>query len=171
MSGLPVPCMFSGGHFIPLASHKRYVADTYGDGEVVTLSLVEERSPQSHRFYFSVVNKAFENLPEDLADRFRSANHLRKIALIRAGYRSEITINFDTVEDAQKAGTVLQAIDDFAIVSVYGTSVTRWEAETQETRVMGRERFEASKNAVFNVLAEMIGVDPTTLLSEAERTT
>jgi hypothetical protein len=47
--------------------------------------------------------------------------------------------------------------------------LTRWTAESQSLHEMGKERFQESKSRVLDILAEMIGVDPTTLFSEAEK--
>jgi hypothetical protein len=54
-------------------------------GEIITVEEVKERSAKSHRHYFAVINEAWQNLPEDLADEFPNAEALRKRALIKNG--------------------------------------------------------------------------------------
>lgn len=167
MSVLPIPVMYSGGHFIPLASHKRYVADTYGEGEIVTLTRVDEESAASRGHYFALIHQAFNNLPEDVSERFANEDHLRKWCLIKAGFRSERTIVAPTEDDARQIAAFVQAMDDYALVVVSDCTVIVWTAETQKLHHMGRERFQASKDGVLRVLSELIGTDVTSLHNAA----
>lgn len=171
MSHAPIPCMFLNGTFYPLHAYKALAAENYGEGELITLAPVEDRSPQSHRFYFAVINKAHANLPEGLAERFPTSDALRYYALIRAGYRREHTKVFSSAADAAMAAALIKPNGYDTIVNVAGQVVTIWSAESQSPREMPKERFEASKQAVFDVLASMIGVDPVTLLENADHTT
>lgn len=171
MSHAPIPVMFLSGAFYPLDAYKRLAADSYGDGEIITLAPIEDRSPQSHRFYFAVINKAHANLPEGLAERFPTADALRYYALIRAGYRREHTKVFSSPSDAAMGAALVKPNNYDTIVNVAGNVVTIWSAESQSPREMPKERFEASKAAVFDVLASMIGVDPVSLLENADHTT
>ena len=155
--------MFSGGHFIPLASHKRYVADTYGDGEIVTLARVEEESTASRGHYFALIHQAYSNLPENISVRFANEDHLRKWCLVKAGFRSERTIVATSPDDARRIAAFAQSMDDYAVVVTHDCTVVVWTAETQKLRHMGRERFEASKAAVLDVLSDLIGTDVTQL--------
>ncbi len=163
MSGLPVPCMFHGGHFIPLASHKRYVADTYGDGEVVTLSPVEERSYASHGHYFALLHQAWINLPEEYAERFPSEEHLRKWCLIKSGHRDERTTVCASKAEAERVAAFIKPIDDYAIVVAREATVIVWTAKSQSMRAMGKDAFQQSKDDVLGVLSELIGTDVTSL--------
>lgn len=171
MSHAPIPCMFLGTAFYPLAAYRGLALANYGDGEVITLAPVEDRSMASHRHFMAVVKKAFENLPEGLSERYANPEHLRKNCLIRAGYRDETTISLSTHEDAARVASLMDGLDDYAIITVHGSSVTRWRAESQSLHSMGKDRFQASKDACLNILASMIGVDPTTLLAEADHST
>lgn len=171
MSHAPIPVMFLSGAFYPLDAYKRLAASEYGDGEIITLAPIEERSMASHRHFMAVVKKAFENLPEEMTGRYANPEHLRKNCLIRAGYRDETTIALSTPEDAARVASLMEGLDDYAIITVHGSSVTRWRAESQSMHAMGKERFQASKDACLTILANLIGVDPTTLLAEANHTT
>ena len=171
MSHAPIPVMFLNGVFYPLDAYRNLAASEYGDGELVTLAPIEDRSPQSHRFYFAVINKAHANLPEGLAERFPTPDALRYYALIRAGYRREHTKVFSSPADATMAAALIKPNNYDTIVNVAGAVVTIWSAESQSPREMPKERFEASKTAVFDVLASMIGTDPVSLLENAETTT
>lgn len=167
MTGLPVPCMVAGGHFIPLASHKRYVAQTYGDGEIVTLSPVEERSHASHGHYFACVHAAWLNLPEEYAERFPSEDHLRKWALIKSGWRDERTTVCSSKAEAERVAAFIKPLDDYAIVVTHEATVIVWTAKSQSMRAMGKEAFQQSKDDVLRVLSELIGTDIASLHNAA----
>ena len=44
------------------------------------------------------------------------------------------------------------------MVTVEGCIVTRYTAKSQSYRAMGKQTFEASKRAVLDVIADMLGV-------------
>ena len=51
-------------------------------------------------------------------------------------------------------------LDDFAIVVVTGSVVTRFTAKSQSQRAMGKADFQASKDAVLDLAAQLIGATP-----------
>jgi hypothetical protein len=141
----------------------RRCAKAYGDGKVVNLAHVEDRSSASHRQYFASVNEGWQSLPEHLAERFPTAEHLRKWCLIRAGYSDSQTLVASSKAEAVKLAAFIRPIDEFSIVTVQGATVTRFTAKSQNMRAMGKADFEASKRAVLDKIAEMIGVAPADL--------
>lgn len=136
----------------PRLADKEYVV-----GQVYRLEHREERSSASHAHYFACINEAWQSLPEWLARRFPTPEHLRKYALIRAGYRDERSIVCSSKAEAQRLASFIRPMDDFAAVSTNGPVVVVWTAKSQSTKAMGRKEFQASKDAVLGVLAEMIG--------------
>ena len=63
------------------------LADKYFTvGEDYSLVPHEDRSAASHRHYFASINEAHGNLPEILAERLPTPEHLRKYALIKCGF-------------------------------------------------------------------------------------
>lgn len=122
-----------------------------------------DRSPASHRFYFATVNNAWMNLPENMAERFPTSDHLRKFALCKAGYCDERTFVASSKAEAVRLAAFVKPIDDYAIVTVNGNTVTQYTAKSQAGRAMNKADFQKSKDAVLDILAEMIGTDPTTL--------
>ncbi len=136
-------------------------------GESYTLEVVEDRSAASHRHYFAAINEAWANLPEGLAERWPSAEHLRKAALIRAGYRDERSFACSSRAEAIRMAAFLKPIDDFAMVALSGTTVLVLTAKSQSVRAMGKAVFQESKDAVLNALADMIGVAPDDLARAA----
>lgn len=135
----------------------------YVVGEVYRLAPHEERSAASHRHFFAAVNEAHNNLPEDMAERLPTPEHLRKYALIRAGYRDERAIVCPTKGEAMRVAAFVRPLDDFAVVETDGLVVTVYTAKSQSMRAMGKKTFQESKDAVLRIIAELIGTDPTTL--------
>lgn len=143
---------------LPKLADKFYVV-----GEVYRLSPHEERSAVSHRHYFASINEAHNNLPQEIADKLPTPEHLRKFALIRAGYRDERTIVCPTKGEAMRVAAFVRPLDDFAVVETDGLVVTVYTAKSQSMRAMGKKTFQESKDAVLRIIAELIGTDPTTL--------
>lgn len=127
------------------------------DGERYILEAREQRSSASHRRYMASVNEVWKTLPEDLEKRFPSADHLRKWALVHAGYADEDTTVWETPEDAMKVAAMIRKRDDFAVISVKGNTVRIFTAKSQDMRSMNNKEFQASVEAVERVIAELIG--------------
>ena len=163
-----IPCTWTGTAFEPRPGFLKRLNETFGAGEVVTLAPVEDRSAASHRHYFAAINEAWQNLPESLADRFPTAEHLRKWALIKAGYRDERTHVCASRAEAVRLKAFIRPIDDYAVVVCKDAVVTVWTAKSQNTRAMPKGEFQASKDAVLQVLAELIDVAPAALEKRAE---
>ena len=86
----------------------------YGQGEIITVEEVQERSAKSHAHYFAVITEAWRSLPEAIADDFPSAEHLRKRALIDAGYCTETRMAFKTNAEAIAAAAFVGTLDGYA---------------------------------------------------------
>jgi hypothetical protein len=138
-------------------------ARQYAIGAHYRLEVREERSEASHRGYMATVTEAYENLPEHLAERFKSADHLRKFCLIRAGYRTERSIACTSADEAKRFAAFVGPMDDFAVVLVDGSLVTVFTAESQSYGSQGKKRFQESQQAVRDELAKLIGTSTETL--------
>lgn len=167
MSNAAIPMFWDGEALRPLVKFAKQADQTFVIGEVYAMAEVQERSSASHRHYFGCVAQAWHNLPEAMSERFPSAEHLRKFALIKTGFHDERSIVCATKAEAQRTAAFVKPMDDFAIVLVVECSVVVYTAKSQSERAMGRAAFQASKSAVLGLLADMIGVDPAAL-SRAE---
>ncbi len=130
----------------------------------------EDRSMRSHRFYFASVNEAWKNLPEDMAERYPTADHLRKWALIKAGYRDERSIVAFSKAEALRIAAFIRPMDEYAVVVVREAVVRVYTAKSQSTRAMGKAEFGTSKEKVLDILSAMIGTTAATLAANAEAT-
>lgn len=137
-------------------------------GEVYHIVEQEPRSIASHNHYFAAVEQAWKNLPEILAERFPTADHLRKYSLIKTGWHNSQSIAAGSHAAALKLASFIEAQDDFALAIVEDTVVTAFRAKTQSFR-MGKDDFQRSKEDVLGFLSNLIGVTPKQLAHEGAR--
>lgn len=130
----------------------------YAVGERYMLAPVSHRSDASHRHEFAWLREAWMSLPEAMGDQFPTPEHLRKYALIKAGYRDEHSIACSSRAEALRVASFIRPIDDFAIVTITGATVTRHTAKSQSRKAMGAKDFQASKEAIIGVVSDLIGV-------------
>ena len=170
MSDAPILCAWDGEHLTPVGQTWARRADAqWVVGERYSVEIRQERSQASHNHYFASIAEAWQNLPEDLAERFPTPVHLRKWALIKAGYRDETSIVCASKAEALRLAAFVKPMDEFAIIAVSEAVVTRYTAKSQSIKAMGKEVFEASKKAVLDLVAQMIGTTAPTLQKNAGR--
>lgn len=166
------PCAFqwSGDAMVPTKGFWVLANKLFVVGEVYTLDNADPtRSMASHRHYFASVYDAWLNLSEFDTERFPTADHLRKYALIRAGYRDERSIVCASRAEAIRVGAFVKPMDDHAIVAVSEAVVRVYTAKSQSPRAMGRKVFQESKDAVLGILAGMIEVSREQLLFSGDQ--
>lgn len=157
----PIQCVFVDGVFKPARPAMELRAKHhYGEGELVDLVRHDERSLNSHQHFFASVNEAWRSLPDELVDRWPSAEALRKWCLIKTGFCDMTTTVFANRADAQKAAALLIPLDEFAVVDVRDNVLIRSVAQSQSFRAMGKEKFQRSKNAVLEEIARILGATP-----------
>ncbi len=84
------------------------------------------------------------------------------------GYRDERTLVASSRAEAQRLAAFVRPMDDYAVVTVECSLVRVLTAKTQNMRAMDKATFQASKDAVLDYIAEMIGVGPDALAKQAE---
>lgn len=144
----------------------RKAAEQWAEGEVIVLANHDDRSGKSHRHYFACIRTAWENLPDHLASEFPSTEVLRKKALIKAGYANSVEYICESAREAKRWAPRLAKADGFSMVVVQGCVVTQLTAKSQKKDFQDNKAFQKSKEAVLEILAEMIGVSVETLASE-----
>lgn len=161
MTDEPILLVWEGDGFKPASAYWQSRADKhFVIGERYMMEEVHQRSQASHNHYFAAVEEAWRNLPEDLAQRFPTSEHLRKYALIRTGFCNEQHVVFMTRKDAERAAALIIPLDEFSVIDVRDTTVARYTAKSQRRRAMDKQEFQASKDAVLGLLSEMIGTSP-----------
>lgn len=103
------------------------------------------------------------------AMEYPTPEHLRKRALIQAGYYNETIVDAGSKAAALRMAAFIRPIDDFAIVFVRDCFVVRRTAKSQSRRAMKRDEFQDSKQKIMDIVADMIGTDAATLQDNAEQ--
>ncbi len=141
----------------------RLAASRFEGGCDYLLAEVEHRSGATHRHEFAWVREAWLSLPEYLADEFPSEDHLRRRALIATGFYDERRVDAGSNAAALRVAAYMKAKDEFAHVVVRGSWAVERVAKSQSRRAMDRAEFQASKTAILDWIAELIGVPTETL--------
>lgn len=163
MTAVPFYYTWDGEAMIPLPRFQKACDAAFVAGERYKLEPIEERSALSHRHYFAAVNDAWLNLRETEAERFATSEHLRKWALIKAGYHDERTIVCSSKAEAHRLAAFIKPMDEYAVVLVFDATVRAYTAKSQSLRAMNRKDFQESKDKVLAILSDMIGVKPAEL--------
>lgn len=165
----PLPYEWDGEAMRVLPGFQRQADQLFTIGERYRLAPIEERSGASHRHFFAAVNEAWANLPEHLSAQYPTAEHLRARALIEAGYCTIADYVCSSRAEAVRWAANLRAeASEYALVVVSEAVVRVFKPKSQSVKAMGKEEFQASKDAVFTALAKMIGVTTAELQNHAE---
>lgn len=164
---LPIVARWTGEEFTPLGRSRKDCDAELVVGQIYKLERVEERSEASHRHYFAAVAEVWSNLPEDLSERFPNSKIFRKFCLIKTGYCTQQQHVAKTRAEAERLRAFMSSVligdDHYAIITLEGTVVTVWKAESQSYKEMGKKRFTESKQAVLDYCASLVGVAKTEL--------
>lgn len=167
----PILTRWTGGSFVPAnAPMQKRCNEHFVIDEVYKIEFREERSGNSHRFFFASVSEAWRNLPENIANLYPSPDFLRRKALVMAGYADEIDIPLPDgtpAEMAREIAKTIRKLDSYAVIIPSGDVIKVYRAKSQSVRSMNKADFEASKNAVLSIVADMVGVTPAELASNA----
>lgn len=130
--------------------------------EVVKVTVHQGRSMKSHRHMFPWLQDAWLSLPEEHKDApwAASPDHLRKWALIKTGFHDIRIISVSDPSDAARVAAFARALDPYAVVVIHGGTVLFYTALSQSMKAMGKDRFQASKTAVLNHVAGVLGIHP-----------
>lgn len=156
----PLAFQWDGEHMTPFGRFGREAQRYFVVGEIYNLVEESQRSSVTHKHFFACVNEAWRNVPEHLNDQFPTAEHLRKFALIKTGFADSQQFVASSKAEALRIAAFLRPVDEYAIIVVRDAVVTRYTAQSQSKRAMGKQRFAESKDLVLNFCAELIGVSP-----------
>ena len=141
---------------VPLRAN--HACKTFVDEETYRLGVIEERSANSHSHYFAALNEAWGNLPDAMAERFPTVEHLRKYALIQCGFRDERSIACASKAEALRIAAFIKPMDGYAVVIVREAVVMVYTAKSQSMKAMGKADFQDSKQKVLDIVSDLIGV-------------
>lgn len=162
-----IRCRWNGEALLPVGHYGLSAArEKMQPGDTVIVDIDHPRSRNTHNHQFANIATAWRHLPERLAAMPWSAtpDTLRKHALIVTGFCHSAPCDCGTNAAAQRVAALLHAqataAHGYAITSIRGPVVTLYTPESQSMRAMGGKRFQESKEAVLNWIAEQIGVTP-----------
>lgn len=155
----PITFQWDGESMVPADRLRQTCDKQFVVGETYPLIVHEARSTNSHNHYFASLTEAWDNLPEDASERFPTVDHLRKYALIKAGYRDERSIACTSRAEAQRLAAFIKPMDEFAIVTIDEAMVTVYTAKSQSMRAMGKKTFQESKDKVLDIAWGLCGTD------------
>jgi len=166
----PLLCEWTGEAFAPLGPRAQKTANEhFVVGERYRIAEHQERSNASHSHEFAWLHEAWKNLPERFADMFPSSEHLRKRALIEAGFYNEMVIDAGTKAAAIRVAAGFRSHDEFCVAVVSGPIVAVRTAKSQSRRAMDKAEFARSKQAIMEIVSDMLGVDADTLQKNTAR--
>ena len=165
----PIICTWDGERFEPLRRFEQLCNKQFVVGERYALVEHHERSAESQGHYFASLKEAWKNLREGDAARFPSAEHLRKWALVKAGYFDVRDIACISKGEASRAAAHIRALDGYAVITISEGVVRVYTARSQSKAAMGAKEFQESKQAVLDIVSGMVGVSVGDLHREAGR--
>lgn len=164
----PMVYEWAGDGWKPVGRYAREADRYFAIGERRKLADHYDRSEASHRHEFAELREAFHNLPEALARQFPDQDSLRKFCLCKAGfYKAKRHVICPSKSLAVELYRLLSSDYDYAVID--GNAVTFFTAESQSYRATDRRRFQAQKDGILTVLAELLGVAPEALSANAGR--
>jgi hypothetical protein len=149
---------WDGEHWTPLPYFKPQATRQLKPGHIYRIELVEIRSKQSHDHLFACLGVAFDNLPEAHANRWQTPDQLRKWCLCQTAFRDTQEFHAPSHAEAIRLATHFAQLREFSVCEIRNNMVLRHTPHSQDYAHMADREFQASKSAVLNVLANILGV-------------
>lgn len=128
-------------------------------GEKYRCEVQEDRSWVSHKHQFAWLHESWLSLPEHIAERFRNEEQLRKHALIAGGFCDSTTIVCGTRAEAERWCAILRSKEPDTVIKINGNVLIQFTAHSQSRHAMDKARFQASKQAVLDYVADLLGTE------------
>jgi hypothetical protein len=162
----PMLYKWDGAAFTPTPYFKAQAEKQLQFGRTYRLEAVEIRSSESHKHYFACINTAFDNLPEAHANRWQTPDQLRKWALCQTPFRDTQEFHAPSHAEAIRLATHFAQLREFSVCEIRDNMVLRHTPHSQDYAQMADREFQASKSAVLDVLANILGVPAEDLARE-----
>lgn len=152
---------WTGEAMQPLRSLAKLCDKEFVIGLRYRMEVIQQRSKESHDHYFACLDEAWNNLPEICAGRWLSREHLRKWALCQTEFRNEVMFITKSKAEALRCASLVHKLDEYAEVQIDGCMIAVYTAKSQRMHgegAMSRKEFQASKDAVLDIMSKLIGV-------------
>lgn len=145
-----MPAMVPHARFAALCKRQFEFAEDY------PLGPVEGVPSRSRGGFFAAIKDAWNNLPDE-DQRFPTAEHLRKRALVQAGWATHAQYVMDTPKDAKSMARALRGSDEYAVIKVSGNAVDVWIAKSIAAGTPGltKEKFQEIKTKALDWVATL----------------
>lgn len=152
---------------VPLARYGNVADRQFHDDEEYTLVPLEARSRASHNAYFAAIHEGFQNLPEKIAARWPTEEHLRAWLLVETGWCDEMDVELASEDEARKLVRRTRSESPYARIHHNGRRVLVRYPKSQSAAAMSKQAFEDSKRDVLELLEHLIDVPKDSLKKEA----
>lgn len=160
---------WDGQGLIPTRYSRPQAERQFQFGRTYRVEVVEFRSPESHKHFFACLNTAFDNLPEAHANRWRTPDELRKWCLCQTAFRDTQEFHAASHAEAIRLATHFAQMREFSVCEIRDNMVLRHTPHSQDYAHMAAREFQQSKDAVLDVLANILGVPAEDLKREGGR--
>ena len=126
---------------VPQLRYLNVAKRQFADGHDYPMVVLEARSRASHNQFFAAVDDAWHNLPEEIAARWPTSEHLRKWALVETGWFDEKFFDCDSPAKAKNLAVFIRSVDTFGVILLHKNKVIVREAKSQSAAAMGKESF------------------------------
>lgn len=164
----PVQFVWDGDTMVPQPRFLPICNKQFVVHEVYTMMPLEERSMKSHSHFFAALHDGWLNIPESMAARWPTEEHLRKWCLIECNFFTEKEFEFPTEDLAQNFAAFFRTVDDFCRIYPVGSRVIIRHAMSQSMALMGKEQFQKSKTAVLDLVESICSVPNGSLMKRAK---
>jgi hypothetical protein len=147
---------WTGDVMDPLGSHRRLARAAFKVGAVYRLGLMEVRSWNSHKHFFAQVADAWNTMPE--GSPWTTPDELRLWALTYTEFRDVREYVARSEGEALRFAAFQKDASGYCRIEIEGTTVTVYTPRSQAVSEMSAREFQRSKEAVFGVLAEKLGI-------------
>lgn len=127
----------------------------------------DEVSDAERAAFFAQVGEAWKNLPDDLAARYPSPDHIRKRALVTTGH---CDITDHVCESEHEIGMIQRfaARNEYAVLVRKDMVIRELVPKSMKKGGMTKKEFREAAEDVRRVLSELLGVDIETLRAHTE---
>ena len=154
----PYRCIWTGNSFIPDEQSLFRCRQNLGEGEVVLLQRHEDISQATMGHYHVTLTDLWRQLPENLMSEYPTYDAFRAKLLIKAGFCHMKDMVTESPATARAVAGFARAINPYSVVEVRGNVIRVFTARSQSKAAMNKKEFQASKDAVLEIAAGLVGV-------------
>jgi len=155
---------------------------SFEKGETYRMTDDPQRSEEHHNWFFAVAAKAWENLPEKIAPRYPSPEHLRKSILVKIGHCDIYEHALESRSEARALAMICRIHErmtnadgqSYAVLCLQDTCLRVATAKSiklkrRDGTGLSKEEFKPIAEAFVHELSGLLGCDAAELLEGVDR--